>query len=131
MGAEIFLTIDIETGEPALTELIAGEAFQLKDFRPHVERLEVALCELGIDLKLKHCQQTRMFVIENEICFLIYPNGRTDSVGIPTVLRSDPDGEIRSYSTAGQLACLDGWLRTEVEPRDLYMDSEYVDSNRS
>jgi hypothetical protein len=117
--------------EPALTELIAGEAFQLKDFRPHVERLQAALYELGIDLKLKRCQQIRMFVIENEICFLIYPNGRTGSVGPATVVRNDHDGEIRTYSTADQLVCLDGWLRTEVEPRDLYLDSEYVDNNRS
>jgi hypothetical protein len=116
MGAEIFLTIDVATKEPIQVHLLSGEAFQLKDFRPHADRLEAALEELGISLQLKRCQHTRMFVLEGEICFLIDPGSRTEELGSPQVLRSDADAEIRAYFDGDNLICLDGWLRTEPEP---------------
>ena len=124
------LTIDGAIKEPIRVELLSGEAFQLKDFRPHADRLEAALAEVGVPLQLKRCKHCRMFVIEDEICFLVSPHGRTEGVGLPTVLRRDNDAEIRSYSTAGQLQCLDGWLRTEVEPNedDLILES-YLDDD--
>jgi hypothetical protein len=135
MGAEVFLMIDTATKEPIRVELLSGEAFQLKDFRPHADRLEAALVEVGVPLQLKRCKHCRMFVIEDEICFLVYPHGRTEGVGSPTVLRRDNDAEIRSYSTAGQLQCVDGWLRTEVEPNEddwileSYLDDDAVEDD--
>jgi hypothetical protein len=127
MGAEVFLTVDANTLRPLLTELVSGEAFQLRDFKPHVELLEAELARLDISLTLRKCDYCRMFVIDDEICFLIFPVGLATELGARTMLRHDADSAIASHVVSRQLVCVDGWLRTEVCPSERILEAESVE----
>lgn len=130
MGAEVFVTVDAKTGQPLMTELDSGEAFSLKDFNPYIETIEFELTHLNLPLQFKATSYCRVFVIENDICFLAFPD---DDVpvqrGNRNVLRDDAESSIISYATEGKLVCVDGWIKTDVAESEWHLVAEPVDED--
>ena len=43
MGVDVFVTVDEQTSQPLMTELLGGEAFSINYFKEHIEKVEVHL----------------------------------------------------------------------------------------
>jgi hypothetical protein len=115
LGIDVFVTVDQQTSEPLMTELLGGEAFSIEYFKEHVEKVEHRLAELSHPINLRQVSYCRIFVIENDICFLAFPNGATPVVGGKReVLCADATSSIACGIEGDELVYVDGWIRTNV-----------------
>ena len=115
LGAELFLTFDRDTFRPLRTELLAGEAFPVRFFKHYIEIIEERLCRLSQNIQLRKCAYCRILVIENDICFLAFPNEEVPiALGEKGILCSDSESLIECSMKDNRVLCIDGWFRTEV-----------------
>lgn len=120
MGAEVFVTVDTGTSQVLMTELDSGEAFSVDDFKPYVDLVESELAGLGFLIGFKSSRYCRVLVVENDICFLVFPDEPEPVMrGAKKVLRKEAKSEIVSY-TDDHLVCVDGWIHTTTP------DSEWI-----
>jgi hypothetical protein len=128
MGAEVFVTVDAETGRPLMTELDSGEAFSLKDFNPYIERIEFELGRLRLPMRFKASSYCRVFVIGDDICFLAYSD---DVVPVNrenrNVLRTDIEASVVTYTVDDKLVCVDGWIKTDLVASEWFLVAEPED----
>jgi hypothetical protein len=115
IGADVFVTVDEQTSQPLMTELLGGEAFSLKYFKEHVEKVEDRLAELSHPIDLRRTSYCRIFVIENDICFLAFPNDAIPVIrGERELLVADVESSIACSMEGADLVYVDGWIRTYV-----------------
>jgi len=115
IGADIFLTVDRNTCTPLRTELLAGEAFSIKYYKEYVGQIEKRLSQLSHQVHLNKCAYLRIFVIENDICFLAFPQETTPVMrGEKHILSNDEESVIVSSSENDEVVYFDGWIRTQV-----------------
>jgi hypothetical protein len=127
-------------------ELIGGNAFSIKHYKPYIESVEAALrtatdaytdlartdlaaSAAGMDgsrlsslvesIRLPSATYLRIMIIENDICFLsAFEDTSPIMRGDRIVLASKEDREIHCYIDHGELVCVDGWLRVDVRESD-------------
>jgi hypothetical protein len=115
LGAEVFLTVDEETSRPLRIELLCGEAFPIRFFGDFVQQVENKLTQLSVSVKLDRCAYCRIFVIEDDICFLAFPKEPTPIArGESHLLDVGTESSIACRIDAGDIVCVDGWIRTIV-----------------
>lgn len=115
LGVDVFVTVDAETLQPLMTELLGGEAFSPSYFKEHIEVVEGRLAELSHPVNLRRSSYCRMFVIENDICFLVFPKESCPTMrGRTELLLADTNSSIQCGFDAAGLVYVDGWIRTSV-----------------
>jgi hypothetical protein len=128
LGADVFLTVDELTSRPLMTELLAGEAFSIKYFKEHIEKIEDSLARLSHRVQFRKCAYSRVFVIENDICFLAFPEMPAPAMrGNRQPLASGAEGSIVSYVDGTELVCVDGWIRTYVPSSEWKLEAIPID----
>jgi hypothetical protein len=128
MGAEVFVTIDKDTSRLLRMELLCGEAFPIKYFRQHIDQIEDELRRLSVSVRLGRSAYCRVFVIENDICFLAFPSDSSPVMrGEKRVLHSSAESAIECYVDSGDLVCVDGWIRTHVADSEWKLVAEVQD----
>lgn len=116
LGAEVFVTIDVRSSRPLLTELISGEAFPIRYFKTYILAVEATLGRSLLNVNLGNCAFCRIFVVGNDICFLASPTDRIPAQrGQRSQLRTGEEESIDAYFEGNELVCVDGWIRTEVK----------------
>lgn len=124
LGVDVFVTVDQQTLQPLMTELLGGEAFSIKYFKEYVEKVEDRLAELSHPVKLRRTSYCRIFVIENDICFLAFPNDVAPIVrGKREVLCTKAESSIACSIEGDELVYVDGWIRTDVAERDRKLEA--------
>jgi hypothetical protein len=124
IGVDVFVTVDQQTFQPLMTELLGGEAFSLRYFKEHVDKVEDRLAELSRPVKLRRTSYCRVFVIENDICFLAFPNDVAPIVrGTRQVLYDGAESSIECSLEGGELVYVDGWIRTDVAESDRKLEA--------
>ena len=124
LGVHVFLVVDEKTSKPLMTELLGGEAFSLKYFQEHVEKIEDQLAQLSHPIKLRQTSYCRIFVIENDICFLAFPYSSTPIVrGERKVLCADADSSIECSMEGTDIIYVDGWIRTHVAESEIKLEA--------
>lgn len=115
IGADVFVTIQKETRRLLRTELLSGEAFPIRYFEEYCQQIEERLKSCGHRLRLAECAYCRVFVIQNDICFLVFPAEKSPIVsGNTRLLCSDSDLAIQCASDSHGIICFDGWIHTSV-----------------
>lgn len=115
VGVDVFVTIDEQSSQLVMTELLGGEAFPMKYFKEHIENIENRLARLSHPIDLRRSSYCRIFVIENDICFLAFPNHTMPVVrGEREPLCADAESLIVCSKEAGNIVYLDGWIQTYV-----------------
>jgi hypothetical protein len=115
LGVHVFLTMDERTSQPLMTELLGGEAFSMKYFKEHIEKVEDRLANLSPPINLRRTSYCRIFVIENDICFLAFLNDDTPVLrGERELLCSNAESSIACSMEGAELVYVDGWIRTYV-----------------
>jgi hypothetical protein len=115
IGVDVFVTVDNRTDRPYQAELLDGEAFSMNDFKEHIDNIEHHLARLRHPLDLKKTTYCRVFVIENDICFLAFPNARTPVLrGTRSILYDNGDASIACSAEGGEIVYVDGWIKTFV-----------------
>lgn len=128
MGAEVFLTLDKMTGAPLRAELIAGEAFEAEYFSSEIERIEREVSRTGISVNIAQSKYARVFIVENEICFLVFPDEPEPTMrGKRVALTEGIESSIMSYVARDKLVCVDGWIKTEVAASEWFLVAEPED----
>lgn len=120
LGADVFVTFDEVTSRPLRTELLGGDAFSIEYYRDYIEQVEVCLSRLSYPVSIRQCRYVRIFVIENDICFLAFPHDDAPVMkGRTRALSSDDSASSITCSLDGsRLVYIDGWLRTSVAYSD-------------
>ena len=115
IGVDVFVTIDEQTSQPLMTELLGGEAFSLKYFKEHVDKVEERLAKLSHPINLRRTSYCRIFVIGNDICFLAFLNNEIPAIrGERELLCADAESSIACSMEGGDLVYVDGWIGTYV-----------------
>lgn len=115
IGAEVFVTVDVDTLRLLRTEYLAGEAFSLSDFKSYIAIAESALRRYSLSVSFSRCAFCRVFVIEGDICFLVFPRETCPVLrGQPLEVRNSEEESCVVYMDGEELVCVDGWIRTEV-----------------
>jgi hypothetical protein len=115
LGVDVFVTVDQQTFQPLMTELLGGEAFPIKYFREHIEKVEDRLDRLLCPINLRRTSYCRVFVVENDICFLAFKNDNVPVVkGRRELLCENAESSIARGLEGRELIYVDGWIRTDV-----------------
>jgi hypothetical protein len=126
IGVDVFVTVDEQTSQPVMTELLGGEAFSMKYFKEHVQKVEDRLAELSHPVELRRTSYCRIFVIENDICFLAFPNAATPIIrGQRELLFADADSSIACSMEGSDLVYVDGWTRTYVAESERKLEAQW------
>ena len=124
LGADVFIHVEARTLRPFLTELLAGEAFSMKYFKEHVEKIEDHLARLGHAVALRRTAYCRIFVIENDICFLAFPKDPVPVAhGRRQLLSADAESSIACAVEGPDIVYVDGWIRTFVPPSERKLEA--------
>jgi hypothetical protein len=128
LGVDAFVLVDQRTSLPLMTELLGGEAFSLKHFNAHVATIETRLAQLSTPLKLKQTCYCRVFVIDNDICFLAFLRDSSPVVrGEREILCANAESMIACSSDTGGMVYVDGWIRTCATDSDRKLEAIAVD----
>lgn len=130
LGADVFLLVDEDTSQVLETELLGGQSFQMHYFKEHIEKIEEYLSRLSCPLKLRRTKYCRIFVIENDICFLAFPNDALPVVrGDKKLLSATEDSTIACAMDGDELVYVDGWIRTHVPASEWKLEAVPVESS--
>jgi hypothetical protein len=115
LGVHAFVLVDDQTSRPLMTELLGGEAFSLRHFKDHADKVEGRLAQLSRPIDLRRTSYCRIFVIENDICFLAFRNDALPVVrGKRELLCDDAESLIACSTEEADIVYVDGWIRTDV-----------------
>jgi hypothetical protein len=115
LGVQVFLVVDARTSKPLMTELLGGEAFPIKYFKEHVEKIEDRLTQLSCPINFHRTSYCRIFVVGCDICFLAFPNDANPTVrGKQELLSANEESSIACSVEQAEIVYVDGWIRTEV-----------------
>jgi hypothetical protein len=124
LGVDVFVSVDERTSQPFMTELLGGEAFSMKYFKEHIEKIESRLAQLSRPIELRRTSYCRIFVIENEICFLAFPNEPAPVVrGEAELLCANAESTIACSTDEAGIVYVDGWIRTFVAESDRKLEA--------
>ncbi|MEK6642418.1 MAG: hypothetical protein AABZ08_00795 [Planctomycetota bacterium] len=123
-GAEVFVMIDTRTRTLLRTDLVAGEAFPIELYDSFLDNIDLKLMALPRRFAIRECAYNRVFVINNEICFLSFPTESSPVVrGDKSLLNTGPDSMIAYYTDNAEVVCVDGWIRTSVAQSDWKLEA--------
>jgi hypothetical protein len=132
VGVDVFVTVDEETSQLLMAELLGGEAFSARFFKEHIEKIESRLTQLSCPIELRRASYCRIFVIENEICFLAFPNEPMPVVrGKTELLSADAESSIACSRDREGIVYLDGWIRACVSDSDRKLEAIACDVDGS
>lgn len=115
LGADLFVTVDKDTNRPLRSELMFGEAFPIEYFSECIAVIESTLRTLSCAIQIHDCAYSRIFVVENDICFLALPHHDSPVMhGAKQLLQSDASATIAIGQDDLDLIYIDGWIRTSV-----------------
>lgn len=129
LGVDVFLLVHAQTLQPLRTELLGGEGFEMRHFKEHIDTIEKHLANLSCPINLRRTKYCRIFVIENNICFLAFPNHLLPvSRGERTFLSADDDSTIACALDGDEIVYVDGWIRTHVPESEWKLEAVPVES---
>ena len=115
IGADIFVAVEQKTLRLLRTELLFGDAFSIEYYSEFCQKIEERLELYGYRFRLTKCAYCRVFVIENDICFLVFPTEKTPIASLDKrVLCSESDATIQYAIDRDGVVYFDGWIRTLV-----------------
>lgn len=124
IGVDVFVTIDDHTGKPLMTELLGGEALPITYYDEHIEKVEMQLSLLSRPIRFRKTLYCRVFVIENDICFLAFPNHSTPVVrGRHEILYTSSESSIGCSMEGGDVVYVDGWIRTNIVESEVLLEA--------
>lgn len=124
-GADVFVTLDQSLSRVLRTELLFGEAFSSKYFTKYIQDVERELRLHSIEVSLRRSSYCRLFVIEDDACFLVFPDTAVPQPwGEKRLLRSGENSTIECYFDADRLVCIDGWFRTHTPTSEWMLAAE-------
>lgn len=126
-GVDLFVTVDEETSYPLLVELLGGEAFPIKWFREHIDRVECVLEALSRPVTLRRACYCRVLVIGGVICFLAFPFHDSPVRGIrASLICENDDARITCAVKGAEVLYVDGWIKTKVDANERKLEAVSV-----
>jgi hypothetical protein len=139
IGPEVYLAVETRTLAPMRLDLMFGDSFGLKDFKPYIELVESAVgrladsghradelqnsnqsdrqrwracASLAASTRISKCALSRVFVFGGDICFLYFPREAKPVMrGQAITLADDDEQQMVAYMDGDELVCVDGWIR--------------------
>jgi len=127
MGADVFVTVDSESGMLLMSELLGGEAFPIAYYQQYVEIVEARLEQLSNPVNFRRTSYCRTFVVDNDICFLAFLSDNTPVPrGKKRNLFVNADSSIVCGVGEDGMIYVDGWIRSHVAQSDKVIEAVSV-----